>query len=233
MRGLVAVISWGALASLSVACVGPSRATPSPSVNVVYGFAGLTAEDRNDEVDSLRATIVWTTAPRAISPYGVSTWIGYAAPTEDNSAGANGVSYRIVQIGLIQKSPNDFRLFWEWDSSPTDHHFKTGAKVALGTAVRFEIDHDEMGSFTLYANEVEQASVRVTWVPTAIGVFAETHSSDDYLPGSQESPAIISGLDQRVAGRWARYQGSVLITNDHYRISNRADGSELVWDSRQ
>jgi hypothetical protein len=233
MKELVVVISWGAIASLSVACFGPGRATASPSPNVVYGFAGLTAEDKNDEVHGLRATIVWAAAPRATSPYSVSTWIAFAAPSGGNSGGASGVSYRIVQIGLTEKTPNEYHVFWEWDNSSTDHHFRTGMQIALGTPIRVEIDHDAFGAFTLYANDVQQASVHMTWVPTAIGVFAETHDPADYLPGSQNSPEIISGMNQKVAGRWVPYQGGVLNTNAHYRTSDRADGSVLIWDERQ
>jgi len=228
------LIAWAvAIASVALACGGSAHATPSQSPNVVYGFAGLTAEDKDDEVQALRATITWTVAPRSSSPYSVSTWIAFAAPAGDTTGG-NGVSYRIVQIGWIQKSPNDYRLFWEWDTSPTDHHFKTGGKVEPGMPLRAEIDRDTQVGFTLHANDVLLASVQVGWTPTSIGIFAETHSPTDYLPGSSAKPEIISGLEREVGGRWAPYQGSVFSTNDQYRVSVGIDDpSVVIWDARQ
>lgn len=140
---------WASIAALALSCGEQGRvaATPSPSANVAYGFAGLTGQDMGDEVQGLRATITWTVPPRSSTAYSVSTWIAFAAPAGTSDAGqpATGthVSYRIVQIGWIQKAQNDYRVFWEWDKSQSDHHFRTGDKVELGRPLQLEIEREE------------------------------------------------------------------------------------------
>jgi len=203
---------------------------------VAYSFAGLTGQDKSDEIQALRATITWTVAPRSATAYSVSTWIAFAAPsgTSDDSQPAAGtrVSYRIVQIGWIQKAQDDYRLFWEWDNSQSDHHFHTGDRVELGKPLEVELDRDE-GGFTVVANGVQQDSVQITWAPTAMGAFAETHDPDDYLPGSSAQPEVISDFQEEISGHWKPYVGDVFSSIEQYRVNNTTDNRVLIWDTRQ
>lgn len=229
--------SWVSMAAFGLSCGGQTHAaaTSSPSANVAYGFAGLTGQDRSDEIQRLRATITWTVAPRSTTAYSVSTWIAFAAPSGTSDAsppGSAGVSYRIVQIGWIQKAPNDYRLFWEWDNSQSDHHLRIGDKVDLGRPLQVEIDRDR-GGFTLAANGVQQDSVRVAWTPTVLGTFAETHDPNDYLPGSSAQPEVISDFQEEISGQWRPYEGDVFSSADQYRTKVMPDNSILIWDTRQ
>ncbi len=189
-----------------------------------------------DEVQGLRATIRWTVAPRSTTAYSVSTWIAFAAPAGTSGAaqpaGGTHVSYRIVQIGWIQKAQNDYRLFWEWDNSQSDHRFRTGDKVELGRPLQVEIDRDERG-FTLVANGVQQDSVHVAWAPTAMGAFAETHDPNDYLPGSSSEPEVISDFQEEIRGQWKPYAGDVFSSIEQYRVNVTMENGILIWDTRQ
>jgi len=202
--------------------------SPSPSPPVVYGFAGLNASESVDQVEGLRATITWTVEPVIVPGYSVSTWIAFAVATP-----GHGESNRIAQIGWIETDPGRAHLFWEWGTSTADSHKQIGKAVELGLPLNVEVDLDRSGELTFLADAVAVGTARIPWVPTAIGAFAETHTTTEYLPGSSSLPEVLSGFQEKVAGTWMPYNGHVLTTSPQFRVNVSSDNSVLIWDVRQ
>jgi hypothetical protein len=214
-----------ALLGLSSACGSTSRATPTPSPAVVFDFAGLYARENVDQVEGLRATITWTVPG---PEYAVSTWIAFAAPQ-----GLGGVSYRIAQVGWMQSDSGRPRLFWEWGTSLSDTQRQVGADVKEARPLKLEVDWDGLGTYSFYADSVLLGKGSVSWTPTDVGVFAETHNPPEFLPGTMNEPELITGLEQKVGGRWVPYAGTVLTSRAEFRVDVLQDGSVRIWDVRQ
>jgi len=216
------------LGQFSLACGSTSSAGATPSQAVVYDFAGLNAKQNVDQVEGLRATITWTVPPKLIPGYSVSSWIAFAAPQ-----GLGGVSHRIAQVGWIETDPGHPRLFWEWGTSQSDSQKQLGADVKVGRPVNVEIDRDGLGIYSFYADNVLMGKGSVSWTPTDLGVFAETHNPAEFLPGNATEPELITGLEQKVGGKWVPYVGEVLTTRTEFRVDVSPDGSVHIWDIRQ
>jgi hypothetical protein len=219
------------LLSLTCACGANgagARPSPSPSPPVVFGFAGVSSNDRIDEVKAIRATISWTIEPVVVRGYSVSTWIAFAIPTP-----GHGVSNRIAQIGWIETDPGDPRLFWEWGLSSTETHRQIGKPVQRGVPLAVELDMASDGTLSFLADGVAVGSATVPWTPTAIGGFVETHIPSEYLPGSATQPEILARFEEEVAGNWTAYSGQVFTTNPQFRVSVASDRSIRIWDDRQ
>jgi hypothetical protein len=218
------------LLGLSSACGSLSSATPTPSPAVVFDFAGLNAKENGDQVEGLRATIMWTVPPKLIPgpEYSVSTWIAFAAPQ-----GLGGVSYRIAQVGWMQTDTGHPRLFWEWGTSLADTQRLVGADVNEASPLKVEVDWDGLGTYSFYADNVLLGKGSVSWTPTDVGVFAETHNPAEFLPGTTTEPELITGLEQKVGGRWVPYHGTVLTSRAEFRVDVSQDGSVRIWDVRQ
>lgn len=218
----VLIVACGALS-------GP-KGTPSTSSSppVAFDFAGVNTKANVQEVDGLRATMTWTVPPRLLPGYSVSTWIAFAAPTD-----GHGVSQRIAQVGWIEIDPGDPHVFWEWATSSSDSHRQIGRAVQRGLPLKVEIDRDSNSGFTFYADDVVLGTTSVPWTPTAVGAFAETHVSSEYLPGSASQPEIISRFEEKVGGRWVPYAGQVLTTSSQFRVTVSTDNAVRIWDVRQ
>lgn len=218
------------LLGLSSACGSVSTATTSPSPSVAYDFAGLNSQEKVDQVDALRATITWTVPPKLIPgpEYGVSTWIAFAAPQ-----GLGGVSYRIAQVGWMQTDAGHPHLFWEWGTSQSDTQRQLGADVTVARPLNVEIDRDGPGMYSFYADHVLLGKGTVSWAATYVGVFAETHNPAEFLPGSATEPELITGLEQKVGGKWAPYSGKILTSRTEFRVDASRDGFVRIWDVRQ
>jgi hypothetical protein len=223
-----AVLMAVLLGQFSLTCGSPSSATVTPSPAVEYDFAGLTAKESVDQVEGLRATITWTVPPKLIPGYPVSTWIAFASPQ-----GLGGVSYRIAQVGWIETNPGHPRLFWEWGTSKSEHQNQVGADVKVGHPLNLEIDRDGLGTYSFYADNVLLGKGSVSWTPTSLGVFAETHNPAEFLPGTATKPELITGLEQKVGGKWVPYVGGVLATRAQFRVEVSPDRSVHIWDVRQ
>jgi hypothetical protein len=227
---LIAVLI--ALLSSSCGLLPSARATHSPSRSpspaVVYDFAGLTASDGVEQIQALRATITWTVPPQLIPGYGVSTWIAFAAPK-----GSGGVSYRIAQVGWLENDPGHPRLFWEWGTSQPDTHGQLGDEVKEAHPLYLEIDRDGPGTYSFYADTVLLGTASVSWAPTALGVFVEIHNPAELLPGTATEPELITGLEEKIGGKWAPFSGQVLATRAQFRVEVSPDGSIRIWDVRQ
>ena len=226
LRTLVIVVLLG----LSSACGSVSTTTPTPSPAVVFDFAGLSAKESVDQVEGLRATIMWTVPPKLIPgpEYAVSTWIAFAAPQ-----GLGGVSYRIVQVGWMQTDTGHPRLFWEWGTSLSDTQRQLGADVKVARPLNVEVDRDGPGTYSFYADNVLLGKGMVSWTATDVGVFAETHNPAEFLPGTATEPELITGLEQKVGGKWVPYAGKVLTSRAEFRVDVSSDGSVRIWDARQ
>jgi hypothetical protein len=220
----------GVLLGLSSACGSLSSATTTPSAAVAFDFAGLKANENVDQVEGLRATMVWTVPPKLIPgpEYAVSTWIAFAAPQ-----GLGGVSYRIAQVGWIQSDPGNPRLFWEWGTSQSDTQMQLGADVQEASPLTVEIDTDGLGTYSFYANNLLLGKGSVSWTATDTGVFAETHNPAEFLPGTATEPELITGLEQKVGGKWLPYVGKVLTSRAQFRADVSPAGSVSIWDVRQ
>lgn len=218
------------LLGLSSACGSLSTATTSPSPPVAFDFAGLNSKENVDQVDGLRATIMWTVPPKLIPgpEYAVSTWIAFAAPQ-----GLGGVSYRIAQVGWMQTDTGQPRLFWEWGTSQSDTQRQLGADVKVARPLNVEVDRDGPGTYSFYADNVLLGKGTVSWTATEVGVFAETHNPAEFLPGTATEPELITGLEQKVGGRWVPYAGKVLTSRAQFRVDVSPDGSVRIWDVRQ
>lgn len=218
------------LLGLSSACGSLSAGRTSPSPAVAFDFAGLSSKDNVDQVDGLRATIMWTVPPKLMPgpEYAVSTWVAFAAPQ-----GLGGVSYRIAQIGWMQTDTVHPRLFWEWGTSQTDTQIQFGADVDVARPLNVELDRDLSGTYSFYADHVLLGKGTVSWTATNVGVFAETHNPSEYLPGTATEPELITDLEQRVGGRWVPFVGTVLTSRDQFRVDVSSDGSVRIWDVRQ
>jgi hypothetical protein len=174
--------------------------------------------------------MIWTVPPKLIPgpEYAVSTWIAFAAPQ-----GLGGVSYRIAQVGWMQTDTGPPRLFWEWGTSLSDTQLQLGAEVKEASPLSVEIDTDGLGTFSFYAENVLLGKGSVSWTATDTGVFAETHNPTEFLPGTMTEPETITGLEQRVGGRWVPYAGTVLTSRTQFRVDVSPDGSVRIWDVRQ
>jgi len=226
--GLIAAL----LGLLASACGGPSTSTkpttPNPSPPVVYSFAGLNTSENAAQVGGLRATITWTVEPVIVPGYSVSTWIALAVATP-----GQGVSNQIAQIGWIETEPGQPHLFWEWGTSTSDIHKQIGKAVEPGIPLHVEVDLDRSGGITFFADDESTGTAAIPWVPTAIGAFAETHTTTEYLPGSSSHPEMLNGFQEQVAGKWVPYAGSELTTSPQFRVKVSSDNSVLIWDVRQ
>jgi hypothetical protein len=216
------------LAQFSLACGSQSSAIATPSPAVEYDFAGLNSKEHVDQVEGLRATITWTVPPKLIPGYPVSTWIAFASPQ-----GLGGVSYRIAQVGWIETDPGHPRLFWEWGSSKSEHQNQVGADVKVGHPLNLEIDRDGFGTYSFYADNVLLGKGSVSWTPTSLGVFAETHNPAEFLPGTATQAELITGLEQKVCRQWVPFIGDVLTTRAQFRVEVLPDRSVHIWDIRQ
>jgi len=216
------------LGPFSSACGSHSIAGATPSPAVVYDFAGLNAKQNVDQVEGLRATIRWTVPPKVIPGYSVSTWIAFAAPQ-----GLGGVSHRIAQVGWIETDPGHPRLFWEWETSQADSQKQLGAEVKAGRPLNVEIERDGLGTYNFYADNLLLGKGSVSWTPTSVGVFTETHNPAELLPGNASHPELIAGLEQKVGGSWVPYVGEVLTTRAQFRVDLSPDGTVRIWDVRQ
>jgi hypothetical protein len=159
--------------------------------------------------------------------YSVSTWIAFGAPQ------GLGWSNRIAQVGWIQTDPGPPRLFWEWGTSQSDTQKQVGAEVKVGRPLNVEVDRDGLGTYSFYADNVLLGKGSVSWTPTDLGVFVETHNPAEFLPGTVTAPELITGLEQEVGGKWVPYVGRVLTTRDQFRVEVSSDGSVSIWDVRQ
>lgn len=217
---------------LASACESPSTSTtsvsPSSSLPVVYGFAGVNTGENAAQVEGLRATITWTVEPVIVPGYPVSTWIALAVATP-----GQGVSNQIAQIGWIETNPGQPHLFWEWGTSTADSHKQIGKAVEPGPPLNVEVDRDGSGKITFLADGVAIGTATVPWVPTAVGAFAETHTTAEYLPGSSSRPEILSRFQEETDGNWSPYAGRVLTTSPQFRVNVASDNSVLIWDARQ
>jgi hypothetical protein len=218
------------LLGFSSACGSPSSATPTPSPPVVFDFAGLYTNENVDRIEGLRATIMWTVPPQLIPgrEYAVSSWIAFAAPE-----GLGGVSYRIAQVGWMQSDTGPPRLFWEWGTSLADTQRQVGADVKVARPLKVEVDWDGVGRYSFYADNVLLGKGSVSWSPTSVGVFVETHNPAEFLPGTMTEPELITGLEQKVGGRWVPFAGKVLTSRPQFHVDVSPDGSVRIWDVRQ
>ena len=225
-RNLLIVVLLG----LSLACGSLSSSKPTPAPAVVFDFAGLSAKENVDQVEGLRATIIWTVPPKLIPgpEYAVSTWIAFAAPQ-----GLGGVSYRIAQVGWMQTDSGHPRLFWEWGTSLSDTQRQVGVDVKESRSLHVEVDWDGLGTFSFYADDVLLGKGSVSWIPTDVGAFVETHNPAEFLPGTATEPELITGLEQKVRGKWVPYAGKVLTSRAEFRVDVSPDGSVRIWDVRQ
>ena len=208
-----------------VACGGPSRSVPS-ATPTAYSFAGQT--EHLAGIEGIRATIVWTIAPKTLSSSAQSTWIGIFGKADSGTR----LSFKIAQIGWKQAGQDPPRAFWEWGTDQSDNHIRYGPEVASGDVLQVELDRSPNGEYAFLANGVAVAKISLAWVPDYVSANAETQNPGDYLAGSSGAPETVSGLAVKVQGTWRPLAGDVYSTSSSYRAKSDSQDNLLIWDSR-
>lgn len=217
---------WLLISAITLVAYGGRSTNVSSATPPAYSFAGQT--EHMAGVEGIRATIVWTVAPKTLPSSAQSTWIGIFGKGDSGTR----LSFTIAQIGWKQLGQDPPRIFWEWGTDQSNNHIRYGSDVASGDVLQVELDRSSNGDYTFLANGVAVAKISLTWVPEYVSVDAETHNPDDYLAGSSGAPETVSGLEVKVQGTWRPLAGEVFSTSSSYQAKSASHDSLIIWDSR-